>query len=98
MEPVRDPEGVEIDYLQRTEGIEGRKVLEIGCGDGRLTWRYANLAAAVTGVDPDFERLKEMATTRPETVARPVPFAQAAAEKLPFADETFDSALFSWSL
>lgn len=98
MEPVRDPEGTEIEYLQRTGAIGGRRVLEIGCGDGRLTWRYANLAAAVTGLDPDFDRLAEMATTRPETVERPVPLAQAAAEKLPFADEVFGSALFSWSL
>jgi len=98
MEPVRDPEGIEIDYLQRTEAIEGRKVLEIGCGNGRLTWRYANFAAGVTGVDPDFERLAEMATTRPEIVERPVSFAQAAAGKLPFAEAAFDAALFSWSL
>jgi ubiquinone/menaquinone biosynthesis C-methylase UbiE len=98
MEPVRDPEGIEIDYLQRSGAIEGRDVLEIGCGDGRLTWRYANLAEAVTGVDPDFERLSEMAATRPETVKRRIPFVQAAAEKLPFADEAFDTTLFSWSL
>jgi ubiquinone/menaquinone biosynthesis C-methylase UbiE len=98
MEPVRDPEGVEIEYLQRTGVIEGRKVVEIGCGDGRLTWRYANITEGVNGVDPDFERLVEMAATLPELMGGPVSIAQAAAEKLPFADEAFDTALFSWSL
>ena len=98
MDPIRDPEGVEIEFLRRTGAIFDRKVIEVGCGNGRLTWRYANLAASVAGVDPDFERLAEMNGTRPETVARPVPFAQAAAEMLPFANEVFESALFSWSL
>lgn len=98
MEPLRDPEGIEIEYLRRTGAIKGRKVVEIGCGDGRLTWRYADFAAAVTGVDPDFERLSEAVTTRPENVNRPVSLAQATAERLPYADGIFDTALFSWSL
>lgn len=98
MEPIRDPEGIEIEFLQRTGAVNGRNVVEIGCGNGRLTWRYANFAASASGVDPDFERLAETAMTRPEMVRRPVPFIQAAAEMLPFADEAFESAIFGWSL
>jgi ubiquinone/menaquinone biosynthesis C-methylase UbiE len=97
MEPIRDPEGAEIEFLRRTGAILDRKVIEIGCGNGRLTWRYADLAAAVAGVDPDLERLAEMNGTRPETVAKLVPFAQAAAEMLPFPSEAFETAFFSWS-
>lgn len=98
MEPIRDPEGIEIEFLQRTGAVHGRSVVEIGCGNGRLTWRYATLAASVVGVDPDLERLAETITARPETVDRPVPFVQAAAEALPFPDEAFESAIFAWSL
>ena len=98
MQPIRDPEGIEIEFLQRTGAVCGRKVIEIGCGDGRLTWRYANLAAAAAGVDSDFEWLAGTGTARPETVDKPVSFAQAAAETLPFPDEAFESAIFAWSL
>ncbi len=98
MQPIRDPEGIEIEFLQRTGAVCGRKVIEIGCGDGRLTWRYANLAASVAGVDPDFERLAETSTARPETAGEPIPFSQAVAEMLPFRDEAFESAIFAWSL
>jgi ubiquinone/menaquinone biosynthesis C-methylase UbiE len=68
MEPIRDPEGIEIEYLNRTGAIHGRKVVEIGCGNGRLIWRYANIAASVVGVDPDFERLTKALTKRPDKV------------------------------
>jgi cyclopropane fatty-acyl-phospholipid synthase-like methyltransferase len=36
-----DPEGNETDALFALVELEGQEVLEIGCGDGRLTWRYA---------------------------------------------------------
>ena len=32
--------------------LGGAEVLEIGCGDGRLTWRYAERAAYVTAIEP----------------------------------------------
>ena len=98
MEPVRDPEGIEIEYLNRTGAIHGRKVVEIGCGNGRLIWRYANHAASVVGVDPDSERLSEAGTTRPETVETWAAFAQADAETLPFPGEAFECAILGWSL
>ena len=31
----------------------GKSVLEIGSGDGRLTWRYADKVARVTALEPD---------------------------------------------
>ena len=98
MEPTRDPEGIEIEVLNRTGAIHGRNVLEIGCGNGRLTWRYANIAASAVGVDPDCERLAEAVTTRPETVEKPAAFALADAETLPFPDEAFECAILAWSL
>jgi len=98
MDPIRDPEGIEIEVLHRTGAIHGRKVLEIGCGNGRLTWRYANIAASAVGVDPDFERLAQTATAQPETVKTEVSFMQAGAEALPFSDHAFECAILAWSL
>ena len=98
MEPIRDPEGIEIVYLNRTGVIHGRKVIEIGCGNGRLTWRYADIVASTIGVDPEPERLAETANTRPNREQTSVAFALAETEKLPFADETFECAILAWSL
>ena len=48
-----DPEGAETDALARLAPVDGLRVLELGCGDGRLTLRYADSAASVLAVDPD---------------------------------------------
>ena len=45
-----DPENSEIRALFDLVDFCGKHVLEIGCGDGRLTWRYAEAAAHVTGI------------------------------------------------
>ena len=37
-----DPEGNETATLFDLVDLDGAEVLEIGCGDGRLTWRYAD--------------------------------------------------------
>jgi ubiquinone/menaquinone biosynthesis C-methylase UbiE len=97
-EPVRDPEGVEVAYLKGLDGIEGRRVLEIGCGNGRLLRRYAGFAAGVTGVDPDAGRLADALEVRPEFENKVIDFVQSHAERLPFANGAFESVLLGWSL
>jgi len=46
-----DPDNNEVRALFDLVDFSGKHVLEIGCGDGRLTWRYAEAAAHVTGID-----------------------------------------------
>jgi ubiquinone/menaquinone biosynthesis C-methylase UbiE len=98
MEPVRDPEGIEIGYLHRLADLRDRMVLEIGSGDGRLTWRYANLTAIVAGIDPDADHLAAALASRPRTMTTPLLLAQAQAEHLPFRDEQFGAVILAWSL
>lgn len=90
----RDPEGNEIRAISDLLSLAGAQVLEIGCGDGRLTRRYASRAAFVAGIDPDANRLAG-ASNDPLPNAR---FAQASALALPLAAGTFDSAILAWSL
>jgi len=94
-----DPEGNETDALFDLVDFEGREVLEIGCGDGRLTWRYAARAAHVTAIDP-FQDAIERAKERLRATDIPIDFLHVAFEDFAAASEAgaFDVGLLSWSL
>ncbi len=96
--PIRDPEEREIKHIRQLGGLEGRRVLELGCGEGRMTWRYSTLPKTITGIDPDFASLVKAMHTRPVSFVDQITFVQAKAERLPFPTESFEAAVFSWSL
>lgn len=96
--PKRDPEKTEQFYLYGHASPRGKRVLEIGCGDGRLTWRYAPEARYHIGLDLNLTRLGQARRNRPVAMSSRVDFAAAQAGALPFADKSVDLALFSWSL
>lgn len=97
MKGVRvDPERRETRMLRRHVPFAGACVLDIGCGDGRLSNRIRGLVASIAGVDLAGEGIaRAHARNRLEGIAR---FAVADASVLPFHDRNFDLALFSWSL
>ncbi len=97
-EPRRDPENTERSFLQRYASPPGGRILDIGCGDGRLTWFYARDAGFVVGSDIKMEKLQSARIAQPEAVSAKVCFAAARGEAMPFANETFNLAIFSWSL
>jgi ubiquinone/menaquinone biosynthesis C-methylase UbiE len=82
-----DPEGRETQELFAAADFRGARVLEIGCGAGRLMRRYADIARLAVGVDSALESLP-----------RRLACAQAAASALPFADRSFEVVVFGWSL
>ena len=95
-----DPEGTERKLLRRFAGLDTRppkRALELGSGDGRLTWRYADAAAQVVGVDLHPDDLRIAVADRPANLAERVHFARADAELLPFRADAFDLAIFAWS-
>ncbi len=57
MEVIKDPEGNETAQLLALQELSGARVLEIGCGDGRMTWRYAALPRAIMAFDSDADKL-----------------------------------------
>ena len=100
-EPRRDPEQAERSFLRRHTSQPVGRVLDVGCGDGRLTWYYAREAREadlVVGIDVEMEDLRSANSARPEAVSAKVGFAAAEGEAIPFVDGFFDLALFSWSL
>jgi 2-polyprenyl-3-methyl-5-hydroxy-6-metoxy-1,4-benzoquinol methylase len=100
MAVVYDPEGNETATLQAMVDFKGLSVLEVGCGDGRLTWRYADQADHVTGIDPDGESIESARAHLPEKLKGRVRFAESTIEDFARSSRNrrFDLAIFSWSL
>ncbi len=78
--------------------MDGLRVLELGCGDGRVTFHYAHAAASVLAIDPDGERIEKARAALPARLADSVAFAVTGAESVDAPPASFDLALFSSSL
>ena len=96
--PNRDPERNEQHILDRYASPKGQSVLEIGCGEGRLTRLFASEAKHLIGTEVSLPKLRAAHLNRPECPAHKVDFVASSAVALPFVNENFDLALFSWSL
>jgi len=73
-------------------------VLEVGSGDGRLTWRYADKVERVVAIEPDKEKHQLALENRPRDMKH-VEFQNLGLDA--FANrnkERFDLAILSWSL
>jgi ubiquinone/menaquinone biosynthesis C-methylase UbiE len=93
----KDPEKSERAHLLQYADFSGKRVLELGCGEGRLTWRYADRAAGTIGIDLDRDALRVASIERPSDLEESVKFLQANSVYLPFESEAFDCAIFAWS-
>lgn len=81
----------ELFELLVAEGdLLGRRVLEVGCGTGRLAVALAERGARVWGVDPAEEMLGR---AREAAVGTRVGFKHGRAEGLPFKDAWFERAV-----
>jgi len=58
MSLFKDPERTETKTLHRFVDFTNKRVLEIGCGDGRLTWQYAKSARLVAAIDLEANDLR----------------------------------------
>ena len=97
--PIRlDPEANEpVALFDFAESFTGKHVLEIGCGDGRLTWRFADQAARVVALDPDADDIALAIKNCPPHLRERVEFRVGTLEEFE-SSERFDLALLSWSL
>jgi 2-polyprenyl-3-methyl-5-hydroxy-6-metoxy-1,4-benzoquinol methylase len=95
-----DPDNNEIRALFDMADFSGKHVLEIGCGDGRLTWRYADAATHVTAIEPFEESFRRARANLLDTLRDRVEFHNIAFEDFANSNESalFDRAILSWSL
>jgi ubiquinone/menaquinone biosynthesis C-methylase UbiE len=98
MASVKDAGSAEARALAALGAFDGKRVLEIGCGDGRLTWLYAERAAEVLGVDTEEESIREAQRALPDQLKDRVEFRVADAQALDVPRPRFDIAFLSWSL
>ncbi|MBV6394429.1 MAG: hypothetical protein KPEEDBHJ_03685 [Anaerolineales bacterium] len=92
----KDPENNEGKTLLRFARFENARILEVGCGEGRLTRRYARASSLTIGLDPDHSALRVARADSPHPGN--IHFAGASASNIPFRKETFDIAILAWSL
>jgi ubiquinone/menaquinone biosynthesis C-methylase UbiE len=92
-----DPEA-EIEAIRKLGGLDGARVLEIGCGDGRLTFRYAPAAHSVFAIDPKPDAIAEAMKRLSKEPAGNIRFETASALNFDQAPASLDIVLFSHSL
>jgi 2-polyprenyl-3-methyl-5-hydroxy-6-metoxy-1,4-benzoquinol methylase len=93
-----DPENSETHALSLyADKFAGRRVLEVGCGNGRVTQLYAPFATSVYAIDPDPDEIAEAVDDLPEELREVVHFESTSIEAFS-RDILFDAVLLSWSL
>ena len=78
--------------------VRRKRVIDVGCGDGRMALGCAPYASEVVGVDPDPDAIRLARKKARELGAANARFEVGVAQELPFPDERFDVVLLSWSL
>lgn len=90
-----------VDELREYGGVglvRRKRVIDVGCGDGRMALGCAPYASEVVGVDPDPGAIRLARGKARELGAANARFKVGVAQELPFADEHFDVVILSWTL
>ena len=89
------------DELARYGGpalLRGKRILDLGCGDGRLALGAAPYAREVIGLDPDPEVIRGAKARARKAGIGNARFVVGAGQELPFPDGQFDVVILSWTL
>ncbi len=93
-----DPEGKEIAALKRMARWPHARVLDVGCGSGRLSLQVAALGAHVVGIDPEPSQIRAARRQVPKRLADRVDFRVGTLGDLAGQSGLYDIVLFSLSL
>jgi 2-polyprenyl-6-hydroxyphenyl methylase/3-demethylubiquinone-9 3-methyltransferase len=81
MRPLHDLNPLRLDWIDRTAGLAGKRVVDVGCGGGILAEAMARKGADVLGIDLAAKLLRVAELHALETSTR-VAYRQASAEQL----------------
>jgi ubiquinone/menaquinone biosynthesis C-methylase UbiE len=96
---VMDPEGDEIRALEGVTNWRGKRVLEVGCGDGRLTLRLAKFGVEeIVAFDPNAKSIRAARKALPEKYKDRITYRVGNAEHVKQKPNQFDIVVFSWVL
>jgi ubiquinone/menaquinone biosynthesis C-methylase UbiE len=96
---VMDPAGQEILALKGIVNWRGKRILEVGCGNGRLTLRLAKLGAGqILAFDPDSQSIRAARRELPEKYKNRITYRVGNAEHVKQKANQFDIVVFSWVL
>jgi len=94
-----DPEQNEIRALREVSTWRDKKVLEVGCGGGRLTLRLATLRPkSIHAIDPGAALIRTARKNLPALFAKRIRYQVGSAGKLKYPSNSFDITVFSWVL
>ena len=92
---AEDPDGLISRLIRKHGALEGRTVLEIGCGTGRYTREWASLADRYVALERSPNMLA-LARRHCGDVSNGLGLLCADAARLPLASETVDRVLAGW--
>jgi ubiquinone/menaquinone biosynthesis C-methylase UbiE len=95
---LRPPPADELREYGGVGLVRRKRVIDIGCGDGRMALGCARDALEVVGVDPDPSAIRLARAKARELGVANVQFKVGVAQELPFPDEHFDVVILSWTL
>lgn len=81
------------EKIVKYTNLRNKSILEIGCGDGRISSLLFRESESIIAVDPDEKKIRQAKTHIPG-----VDFRIGSGEKLNFPDSFFDQVLFTLSL
>jgi len=93
-----DPRGVETRVINDLVDFDGLRVLEVGCGNGRMTWRFAEKASSVFAVDVDQEKIEAAKQATPDDLRSKLRFETTDITRAQLPTDSFDAAVLSYSL
>lgn len=87
------PDNIELEKIDAYVNLKNKRVLEVGCGDGRLSSFLVQEVGQLIAIDIDKTSIEKARRT-----VKNVDFRYGSGEFLAFADNSFDLVFFGFSL